>query len=87
MQARARNLLNEALTLPEKARADLAGRLILSLHPDAEPDVEAAWAKEIDRRLDGFDERAAKSRPWSSIKRSLLTTQRARARRKAPPRS
>jgi hypothetical protein len=87
MLSRAKNLLNEALNLPEKARADLAGRLILSLHPDAEPDVEAAWAEEIDRRLDAFDERATKSRPWSSIKRSILTTQRARARRQALQRS
>jgi putative addiction module component (TIGR02574 family) len=86
MLARAKDLLSEALELPEKDRADLAGRLILSLHPHAEPDVEAAWAKEIDRRLDGFEERKAASRPWSSIKRSLLKTQRARARRKALPR-
>ncbi|MBI3932966.1 MAG: addiction module protein [Acidobacteria bacterium] len=83
MLSRAKGLLNEALELPEKDRADLAGRLILSLHPHAGPDVEAAWAREIDRRLDGFEERKARSRPWSSIKRSVLKTQRARARRKA----
>jgi putative addiction module component (TIGR02574 family) len=86
MQARAKGLLSEALELPEKERADLAGRLILSLHPHADPDVEAAWASEIDRRLDGFEERKASSRPWSSIKRSILKAQRARARRKALPR-
>jgi len=83
MLARAKDLLSEALELPEKVRADLAGRLILSLHPHADPDVEAAWAKEIARRLDGFEERKAASRPWSSIKRSILKTQYARARRKA----
>jgi putative addiction module component (TIGR02574 family) len=86
MLVRAKGLLSEALGLPEKDRADLASQLILSLHPHAEPDVEAAWAKEIDRRLDGFEERKASSRPWSSIKRSILKAQRARARRKALPR-
>ncbi len=86
MLARAKSLLTEALQLPEKDRADLAGRLILSLHPHAEPDVEAAWEKEIDRRLDGFEKSKAKSRLWSSIKRSILETQGARARRKAPSR-
>lgn len=86
MLARAKDLLSEALELPEKDRADLAGRLILSLHPRAEADVEAAWAKEIDRRLDGFEERKARSRPWSTVKRSILKNQRARARRKALPR-
>jgi putative addiction module component (TIGR02574 family) len=86
MLVRAKDLLSKALRLPEKDRADLAGRLILSLHPQADADVEKAWAKEIDRRLDGFDEHKARSRPWSSIKRSIHNTQRARARRKALPR-
>jgi len=83
MLARAQDLLSEALQLPEKDRADLAGRLVLSLHPHAEPGVEAAWEKEIDRRLDGFEERKASSRPWSTIKRSILKAQGARPRRKA----
>ncbi len=87
MLARTKDLLSEALELPEKDRADLAGRLISSLHPHADPDVEAAWEKEIDRRLDGFEERKASSRPWSSIKRSILKTQHARARRAALPRA
>ncbi len=85
MLGKAKNLLNEALELPEKARADLAGRLILSLHPRADRDVEAAWAEEIDRRLEGSPARQARSRPWSSIKKSVLANQRARARRKALP--
>ena len=84
MLARAKCLLNEALELPEKERADLAGRLILSLHPHAEPGVEAAWAKEIDRRLDGFEERKTSSRPWSAVKRRVLKAQRARARKALP---
>jgi hypothetical protein len=57
-----------------------------NLHPHAEPDVEAAWAKEIDRRLDNFEEDKAKSRPWSAVKQSILKSQRARARRNAPSR-
>jgi putative addiction module component (TIGR02574 family) len=76
-------LLEEALRLPEKDRADLAGRLILSLHPKADRDVEVAWAAEVDRRLDHFEESKAKSVPWSKVKRDLLKAQRGRARRKA----
>ena len=78
-------MLSEVLQLPEKARADVAGQLILSLYPHA-PDVEQAWAKEIDRRLDGFDERKAQSRAWSDVKQSILKSKRARARRKTLPR-
>jgi hypothetical protein len=57
----------------------MAGRLILSLHPHAEPDAEQALAREIDRRLDGFAERQTRSREWSDVKRSILKSQRARA--------
>jgi hypothetical protein len=86
MLARTKDLLNEALELPERDRAHLAGRLVLSLHPHADPGVEASWAKEIDRRLDGFEARKARSRRWSNIKRSILKSRHARARRKTPPR-
>jgi putative addiction module component (TIGR02574 family) len=78
-----RAIFEEALRLPERERADLAGRLILSLHPDADEQVEAAWAAEIDRRLDGFEASKARSVPWSQVKKSLRQAQRARSRRKA----
>jgi len=41
-------LETEALSLPVSERARLVERLIASL--DAEPDVEAAWAAEVERR-------------------------------------
>lgn len=87
MLPRTKDILSEALRLPEKDRADLAGRLILSLHPHADADVEQAWAEEVDRRLVGFEERKAMSRPWSETRGSIVKIQRARARREALPRS
>jgi hypothetical protein len=42
-----RELLDEALQLPPEDRAQLAAELIESLD-DAEHDVEAAWAVEIE---------------------------------------
>jgi len=80
---RARGLLEEALRLPAKERADLAGHLILSLHPRADADTEAAWATEIDRRLDAFEASKATSVAWPTLRRSIVKGQRARARRKA----
>ena len=50
-------LLNRALTLPEEERAELAGFLLESLdgpHDDPEA-VEAAWKKEIARRIEDLD--------------------------------
>ena len=41
------------LSLPKDERARLAERLIASL--DEDPEIEAAWAAEIRRRLDAID--------------------------------
>ncbi len=44
-------LLGEALKLPTPDRARLAAELIASVDGGAEPEAEAAWAAEIDRRV------------------------------------
>ena len=48
MSSRVEELEAEALQLPAADRARLVERLIASL--DADPDVEEAWAAEIERR-------------------------------------
>ena len=53
MTSRAQKLLREALTLPAEERADVAAELLASLDeapPEDRAEVEATWAKEIDRR-------------------------------------
>ena len=53
MSSRAQELLREALTLPIEERADVAAELLASLDeapPDDPAEVEAAWAREIERR-------------------------------------
>jgi putative addiction module component (TIGR02574 family) len=50
---RAKELLREALALPERDRADVAAELLASLDEPADVDqatVEAAWAREFERR-------------------------------------
>lgn len=44
------DLRKAALTLPPKERADLAHELLRSLDGPPDPDVEAAWITEIERR-------------------------------------
>ena len=57
MSMDAKELLAEALRLPPKARAALASQILESLdEDDADPDVRAAWAEEIDRRVDDGDD-------------------------------
>ena len=51
----------EVLQLPEAQRARLVERLIASL--DADPAIEEAWAKEVERRQAQLESGAAKLRP------------------------
>ena len=46
-----RELESEALRLPRKARARLAQRLISSLDPEVDADVDKLWREEAERRL------------------------------------
>jgi putative addiction module component (TIGR02574 family) len=47
-----RELESKALRLPRRERARLAQRLISSLDPEVDADVEKLWLQEAERRLD-----------------------------------
>ncbi|PAY20122.1 addiction module component, family protein [Rhodopirellula sp. SM50] len=49
-------LTEAALSLPEPQRVELAASLIQSLEPTPDPEANAAWADEINRRLKSLDE-------------------------------
>jgi putative addiction module component (TIGR02574 family) len=71
MNHRAQALLREALTLPLHERADLAARLLASLDHSTEDDpaaVEAAWAKEIERRGRRVLEGESSGEPWEEVR-------------------
>jgi putative addiction module component (TIGR02574 family) len=48
---KARQVLREALALSPRARADIAGTLLRSLDVEDDPEIEKAWAREVERRL------------------------------------
>lgn len=52
MEARFEDIVASALKLPEQQRVRLAQDLIASLDKDIEPNVEALWLAEAERRLD-----------------------------------
>lgn len=72
MTRNADELLDEALRLPESDRAELATRLIDSLDPAADDDVETAWAAEIHRRLDDLDHGRVATVPWAEARRLIM---------------
>jgi putative addiction module component (TIGR02574 family) len=68
-------LLQKALTLPDKERAELAGNLIASLDAIQDPDVDAAWQQEIAHRLHEVQSGQVKTVSWESVQqkgRALL---------------
>ena len=62
----------EAAELSDEDRAALAGLLIESLERDPDPDVEAAWAVEIQKRVAELDAGTVESIPWEQVRQRLL---------------
>lgn len=61
-------LLEQALSLPEHERARLAARLLESLDENAQHDVDAAWAEEIDRRCAAVDAGTMATSDWKDVR-------------------
>jgi len=64
-------LFQEVLHLDDDSRAVLAGLLIESLDTETEEGVEAAWLKEIDRRMEAMDSGEEKLVSWDLVKDRL----------------
>lgn len=73
MTKTAENLLQEVLQLPEGERAEIAARRIQSLDSEAEADaeVDAAWAAEIERRCAALDSGEAVTSDWADVRRRI----------------
>ncbi len=64
-------VVREALKLPTDQRAALAGTLIGSLEQDVDDDAEAAWSREIARRVREIESGSVKLVPWSAVRRRI----------------
>ncbi|HEV7671499.1 MAG TPA: addiction module protein [Thermoanaerobaculia bacterium] len=72
MNVIAEKLLRQALTLNDEGRAAIAGALIDSVHGEADPGAEAAWDREIDRRVRQIDDGSVAMTPWSEVRKRLF---------------
>lgn len=72
----ATSLLEQALSLPECDRAEIAARLLESLDDGERDDLDATWAQEIDRRCDALDKGEAVTSDWNEFRAriELLTS-------------
>ena len=72
MSRDAGEILKEALTLSQEARAALADSLWDSLDREIDADAEEAWRKELQRRLAELDSGSITCVPWSDARSKLL---------------
>ena len=71
MTKAAEALLADALRLSPEVRAELAAELLASLDGPSDPDAEAAWAAEIERRVDAIEGGSVALEPWDEVKRRI----------------
>ena len=61
-------LLQEALTLSDRERAELASLLMDSLDATVDADAESQWDREIAQRVAELDARTAQTIPWEQVR-------------------
>lgn len=64
-------VLAEALRLEPDARAEVAAELLASLDGPVDPDAEAAWDAEIDRRVEAIEAGSIGLESWSEVKQRI----------------
>jgi putative addiction module component (TIGR02574 family) len=71
MSKAAQSVFADALRLEPETRAELAAELLDSLDGPADPDAEAAWDVEIERRIGAIESGTVKLEPWETVKRRI----------------
>ena len=71
MERCAADVLKDALALPVDARGALIDCLIDSLDRTEDPNSDAEWRKEIERRVQQIENRSVESIPWAEGRHQL----------------
>jgi putative addiction module component (TIGR02574 family) len=74
MKRDASKVLEEALALPDAARSALVDSLLESLDSAVDEDAEAAWAREIEKRVSEMNSGAVRGVPWTAARTRLMQT-------------
>lgn len=69
MTEEASKLLERALALDLRERAEMAGALIHSLDKSVDQDAEEVWQKEIARRMSEVESGSVKTIPWETVRK------------------
>lgn len=71
MNTESQHVLETALALPDSDRAEIAASLIQSLDPETDEGADAAWAAEIQHRLEEIDKGEVKLIPWDEVMQEM----------------
>lgn len=71
MSKAAQSVFADALRLDPETRAELAEELLASLDGPADPDAEAAWDVEIERRITAIEAGTIRLEPWTDVKHRI----------------
>ena len=81
----AERLLSEVLALSVSERAELAHRLLESLEPVLDDDLDAAWLAELEKRAHEVESGAVTPIPWHTARATIMSElQKRRAARHTP---
>ncbi len=70
----AAKVLKEALQMEQEDRAMIAERLISSLDPAVEPEIERLWQMEIQKRLKDSRNNQVEFLSWDEVRRKIKWT-------------
>lgn len=68
----ARKIVERALEMPARERAEIAQRLLESLDRQVDTDVESAWQSEVERRISELDSGQVSCIPWEEVRERLM---------------
>jgi hypothetical protein len=72
MTRAAKQILDDALALPEKDRLDLASELLASVDGPGDRDWDTAWLAELDHRASAADRGEVRAEEWADVRARLL---------------
>ncbi len=80
-------ILERVLALPQKDRAEIVNRLLISLESTDEPqgDVQQAWQEEIERRLESVERGDYEAFDWEEVRAEIEADLRKRTVRSPKP--
>jgi len=71
-----RKIVEQALKMSAKERAEIAQRLLESLDRQMDVDVESAWQSEVEKRISELDSGQVSCIPWEEVRERLMRNSR-----------